>query len=141
MKKQSETSTGEGRKQALPWLSRVSLRLLFSILFFVLMTGTILLGFLINTIFLERYYVADRKNTLVGVYKGLLEASQQDLLDEDEFDMELQKSLSRSNVSLMIVDSNTTTGLFSFNAFTTSSFTLMFIAISSPLYSGMRSLL
>lgn len=107
MKKQNESPPGEGRQSSGPWLSGVSLRLLFSILFFVLMTGTILLGFLINTVFLERYYVADRKSTLIRVYNGLQEASQQDLLDEDEFDIELQKSLSRSNVSLLIVDSNT----------------------------------
>ena len=81
----------------------------FGILFFLLMSGTILLGYLINGIFLERYYVSVRTRNLVRVYGMLMNAEKRDLLDSDEFDNTLQESLRRSNVSLLILDSNTKT--------------------------------
>lgn len=86
-----------------------SLRTLYGILFFLLMTGTIILGYLINSIFLERYYVSDRKKALVRVYDQLQAAAAEDRLGSEEFDQTLQKSLRRSNVSLLILDSNTNT--------------------------------
>ena len=81
----------------------------FGILFFLLMSGTILLGYLINGIFLEPYYVSVRTRNLVKVYDMLMRAEKRDLLDSDEFDNTLQESLRRSNVSLLILDSNTKT--------------------------------
>lgn len=87
----------------------ISLRMQFGILFFLLMSGTILLGYLINGLFLEKYYVSVRTRDLVRVYEMLLSAEKQDLLDSDEFDDTLQESLRRSNVSLLILDSSTKT--------------------------------
>ncbi len=81
----------------------------FGILFFLLMSGTILLGYLINGIFLERYYVSVRTNALVNVYEMLVNAEKRDQLDSDEFDNTLQESLRRINVSLLILDSSTKT--------------------------------
>ena len=43
----------------------ISLRTAFGVLFFLLMIGTILLSFLINTIFLERYYISRKTDILV----------------------------------------------------------------------------
>ena len=81
----------------------------FGILFFLMMIGTILLGYLINGLFLEKYYVSVRTSALVRVYDMLLSAEKQDLLDSDEFDETLQEALRRSNVSLLILDSSTKT--------------------------------
>ena len=55
----------------------ISLRTLFGILFFLLMIGTIVLSYLFNTLFLERYYLSDRKKALAGVYQDLQHASVQ----------------------------------------------------------------
>ena len=87
----------------------ISLRMQFGILFFLMMIGTILLGYLINGLFLEKYYVSVRTSALVRVYDMLLSAEKQDLLDSDEFDETLQEALRRSNVSLLILDSSTKT--------------------------------
>ena len=38
---------------------------MFGLLFFLMMTGTVLLSLLINTIFLEPYYKTERKNALI----------------------------------------------------------------------------
>lgn len=82
---------------------------MFGILFFLMMTGTVLLSLLINTIFLEPYYKTERKNALIHVYRELQNASVEDLLETDDFDLTLRESLRRSNVSLLILDSNTRT--------------------------------
>jgi len=94
------------KKTAQPLLS---LRSMFGILFFLMMTGTVLLSLLINTIFLEPYYKTERKNALIRVYRELQNASVEDLLETDDFDLTLRESLRRSNVSLLILDSNTRT--------------------------------
>lgn len=86
---------------------RVSLRALFGILFFLLMIGTILISCLINTFFLEKYYVSDRRGALIRVYDGLMAASVRDLLETDEFDIALRQALRESNTSLLVMDSNT----------------------------------
>ena len=85
----------------------VSVRALFGILFFLLMIGTILLSCLFNSIFLERYYVSDRKNALIRVYTDLQNASVKDLLQSDDFDISLRQSLRQGNVSLLVMDSGT----------------------------------
>ena len=77
----------------------VSVRALFGILFFLLMIGTILLSCLFNSMFLERYYVSDRKNALIRVYTDLQNASVKDLLQSDDFDISLRQSLRQGNVS------------------------------------------
>jgi hypothetical protein len=73
------------------------------------MIGTILLSFLVNTLFLERYYLEDRKRALIGVYDELQEASVLQLLTTDDFDVSLRESLRQGNMSLLVMDSNTST--------------------------------
>ena len=87
----------------------ISLRTIFGFLFFLLMIGTILLSFLVNTLFLERYYLEDRKRALVGVYDELQKASVLQLLTTDDFDVSLRESLRQGNMSLLVMDSNTST--------------------------------
>jgi signal transduction histidine kinase len=87
----------------------ISLRTIFGVLFFLLMIGTILLSFLVNTLFLERYYLEDRKRALIGVYDELQEASVLQLLTTDDFDVSLRESLRQGNMSLLVMDSNTST--------------------------------
>lgn len=87
-----------------------SMRTVFGVLFFLMMIGTVLLSLVVNSFFLESYYISDRKSELVRVYRELQRASLQDLLDsdeEDEFDLSLQEELQRSNVSLLVMDSDT----------------------------------
>ncbi|MDO5476808.1 MAG: hypothetical protein Q4F43_06820, partial [Eubacteriales bacterium] len=86
-----------------------SLRTLFAVLFFLLMIGTVLLGLLLNSVFLESYYMSDRKTSLIRVYQGLQTASVQDLLETEDIDLSLRETLRRSNVSLLVMDSNTRT--------------------------------
>lgn len=87
----------------------ISLRTIFGVLFFLLMIGTIFLSFLVNTLFLERYYLEDRKRALVGVYDELQKASVLQLLTTDDFDVSLRESLRQGNMSLLVMDSNTST--------------------------------
>ena len=87
----------------------MSLRTIFGVLFFLLMIGTILLSFLVNSLFLENYYISDRKKDLVKVYNELQDASVHELLTTDEFDVSLRESLRKGNMSLLVMDSGTRT--------------------------------
>ena len=88
---------------------KISVRALFGILFFLLMAGTILLNCLLNSVFLERYYVNNRKKALISVYNGLQNASVHDILELDSFERALHKALRGTNTSLLVVDSGTRT--------------------------------
>ena len=87
----------------------MSLRTIYGVLFFLLMIGTILLSFLVNSLFLENYYISDRKKDLVKVYNELQDASVHELLTTDEFDVSLRESLRKGNMSLLVMDSGTRT--------------------------------
>ncbi len=87
----------------------MSLRTIFGVLFFLLMIGTILLSFLVNSLFLENYYISGRKKDLVKVYSELQDASVHELLTTDEFDVSLRESLRKGNMSLLVMDSGTRT--------------------------------
>ena len=99
MKDQGEDKQKQGMQ--------VSIRTLFGILFFMLMIGTILLSYLFNSVFLEKYYISDRKNALIRVYTELQNASVKDLLQSDDFNISLQQSIRQGNVSLLVMDSGT----------------------------------
>lgn len=87
----------------------LSLRTTFGVLFFLLMIGTILLSLLVNTLFLEQYYISGRKKALIKIYNELHDASVHQLLTTDEFDVSLRESLRQGNMSLLIMDSSTRT--------------------------------
>ena len=94
--------TEKNRKQ-------IPVRTLFCILFLLLMLGGIGLNFLLSSLFLEEYYISDRKKALVHDYGILQTASVQDLLETDDFDLSLRSSLRKDNVSLLVMDSETRT--------------------------------
>ena len=87
----------------------MSLRTIYGVLFFLLMIGTILLSFLVNSLFLENYYISDRKKDLVKVYNELQDTYVHELLTTDEFDVSLRESLRKGNMSLLVMDSGTRT--------------------------------
>ena len=71
----------------------ISLRMQFGILFFLMMIGTILLGYLINGLFLEEYYVSVRTSDLVRVYDMLLPAEKDEEGEEIDPREELVRQL------------------------------------------------
>jgi signal transduction histidine kinase len=73
-----------------------------------LVTGTVLLCWLLNTTLLERYYSKMKTNQLVSGYNMIDRAAKQDLLSDDTFDVQLERLCDNGNIELLIVSSDGT---------------------------------
>ncbi len=74
--------------------------------FIGLMAGTILLCWFINSTFLQKYYVHNKERVLLEVYRELQEAVLGDGMESETFQLQLQQSCSRYNLSLLVMDAN-----------------------------------
>ncbi|MBQ2801243.1 MAG: two-component sensor histidine kinase [Lachnospiraceae bacterium] len=78
-----------------------SIKKQFAGIFIGLMAGTIMLCWLLNTVFLQSYYINDKEKALLRAYKWLNESS---ILEGEEFEIEFETICSTSNIDALIVD-------------------------------------
>ena len=69
---------------------KYSMRRQFAIMFIMLITGTILLCFTLNSTLLGKYYINNKKNALVKAYYSINRASMEGDITSKEYDIELQ---------------------------------------------------
>ena len=65
---------------------RYSIRVQFTIIFLLLMLGTIGLCWIINNTFLEKYYLREKRIALTEMYKKVNSAAANNTIDSEEFD-------------------------------------------------------
>lgn len=94
---------------------KYSIRKQFSAIFIGLMAGTILLCWFINSSFLEKYYIMNKRTVLLNMYAQLQKAVEEEGLNSESYDLQLQQSCSKYNLSLLVVDANSKTIKFSGN--------------------------
>jgi two-component system sensor histidine kinase VanS len=73
-----------------------------------LVTGTLLLCWFINTVFLEPYYVVNKQNTLLSGFETINEASENGSLDDSSFDVTFDNLCANGNITVMIISSDRT---------------------------------
>lgn len=88
---------------------KYSIRKQFAAIFIGLMAGTILLCWFINNFFLEKYYIKNKRTVLLNIYGELQNAVSNDGLDSDTYTLGLQQSCAKYNLSLLVVDANSST--------------------------------
>jgi len=88
---------------------KYSIRKQFAAIFIGLMAGTILLCWFINNFFLEKYYIMNKRTVLLNIYSELQNAVSNDGLDSDTYTLGLQQSCAKYNLSLLVVDANSST--------------------------------
>ena len=88
---------------------RYSLRAEFTLLFAVLIAGTILGGIFINTVMLERFYIREKQNALTQMYETLSQAAVDGRLQAREFDLELITLTSRNDIGVSVMDAQSKT--------------------------------
>lgn len=81
----------------------------FAFLICLLIVGTIGFCLLMNNLFLEDYYLRDRQSALMNAYRYTNQASTENDLNTEEFDIELQKICNRNNISFILLDTETQT--------------------------------
>lgn len=81
----------------------------FTCIFIMITAGAFLLCWLINTLFLERFYIKNKEDEIFDAYTVINEAALQERLDEDAFILELQSRCARYNMDVIVIDVNSQT--------------------------------
>ena len=88
---------------------RYSLKAEFTFLFFLLVAGAILLIMLLNSVFLEKYYVRQKHGALSSAYESLNAAAVNNSITSDSFDVELQKITSKESIGIIVMNEESQT--------------------------------
>lgn len=86
-----------------------SIKRQFAAVFIVLMSGVILLCWLINSLFLEQYYIRRKTTVIYNAYLAIGNAAVSDSYSSQEFQKELDRICSNSNIAAFVMDSDSQT--------------------------------
>ena len=73
------------------------------------MLGAIGSCWIINSTFLERYYIREKRIALTQMYNEVNEAAASNSIDSDEFDEQVSRSAGIENISLIVMDAESAT--------------------------------
>ena len=82
---------------------RKSFRRQLTIIFTAVMAGTLVLMFFCGAIFLESYYIADKKDQIKDAYTRFNSAATEGELDSEKFQENLQSSSTTDNISFLVM--------------------------------------
>ena len=88
---------------------KYSIRKQFTLVFGLLMAGTILLCWFINNTFLEDYYLKNKERAMLSAYAVINKASNEEAFDSEAFDIEFQMICGKNNINIIILDAETKT--------------------------------
>jgi len=86
-----------------------SLNRQFALTFGILLTGTILLCWFLNSIFLEKYYVSNKQKVLRTAYHKVNTAIQRGDISDSEFELELEQICGTYNIDMIVIDADSKT--------------------------------
>ncbi len=80
-----------------------SFRRQLTMVFTAVMAGTLLLIFFSGMVFLEKYYILNKKSQVMNVYTTLNTAAAEGIMDTEEFQENLQNSSMTDNISVIVM--------------------------------------
>lgn len=83
-----------------------SIRWQFAMIFIGLMAGTILLCWLVNSLFLEQYYVSSKIDVIQNAYVTISRAANSDTYSTEDFRQELSDICNMYNITICVMDAN-----------------------------------
>lgn len=87
----------------------------FSLIFIGVMAGTILLCWLVNTLFLVQYYMKSKEKVIFDAYEKIRIAANSDSYGAREFQLELDDVCRNYNITVCIIDANSQMQYYSVN--------------------------
>ncbi len=88
---------------------RHSIKKQIAIIFMAVMTGTIALCWIINNIFLEKFYIQNKASVLSNAYAGINKAASNGDITSEEFDLALRKLCDMYNIGIVVIDADSKT--------------------------------
>ncbi len=89
--------------------ARRSIKQEIALVFIAVMTGTIVLCWIINNIFLENFYIQNKKNAIKDAYYRINEVVTYGGISSDAFRLELRKTCDMYNIGLLVIDAASNT--------------------------------
>ncbi|MDY5541397.1 MAG: HAMP domain-containing sensor histidine kinase [Lachnospiraceae bacterium] len=86
-----------------------------ALVFIALTAGLIFVCWLANNIFLEQYYMENKKRAMMDAYLQVNEAANEDTIGTETFEINLQNTLARGNISILVLDQSYHTVISSVN--------------------------
>ncbi len=80
----------------------------FTTIMISIVAGTVLMCWFINTTLLEDYYISHKRNALMNTFEMVDAAYSEGSGQSDEFQIELEKKCSSSNITMMVISSDGT---------------------------------
>lgn len=74
-----------------------------------MIAGTIILCYVLNSFFLENYYINKKKNALKDAYGSVNAASNEGSIASDDFDAEIRRICNKYNLDMIVMDEKTST--------------------------------
>ena len=87
-------------------MKRHSLKIQMAVIFIIIMASTLLIGWVINNVFLEDYYILKKQDDLVGTYNQLNRAASENNFTSPESLGLLKVRLQKGNISMYVVTPN-----------------------------------
>ena len=87
-------------------MKRHSLKIQMAVIFIIIMASTLLIGWVINNVFLEDYYILKKQDDLVGTYTQLNRAASENNFTSPESLGLLKVRLQKGNISMYVVTPN-----------------------------------
>ncbi len=88
---------------------KYSIKQQIALIFIVVMAGTIVLCWTVNNFFLESFYINNKKNVINNAYVSINEATVNGDISSEEFDLQLRKICDMYNISVLVIDAESTT--------------------------------
>lgn len=85
---------------------QVSLSAKLIITMLLLVTGTFVLCWILNNTFLEKYYIYDKQQEIMSGFETLDNASEDETLGTDDFDITFENLCANGNLTVLIIDSD-----------------------------------
>ena len=91
---------------------RRSFRRQLTMIFSAVMAGTLLIIFLSGMVFLEKYYISDKKKQVMEAYEKINTAALEGTLDTEEFQKSMQNFSMTDNISVIIMGTDNRVRLY-----------------------------
>lgn len=90
-----------------------SFRRQLTLIFTTVMAGILLLLLASGIMFLEKYYISDKRNQVMSAYAILNTAASEGTMDTEEFEETLQSASQTNNISVLVVGSDNDSKIYS----------------------------
>ena len=86
-----------------------SIRFEISIMFIAIMVGTFVISLLVNLIFMERFYIKNKREAIIASYRSIAQAIGSGDITSAEFDEEIMHICERYNIEMIVLDADSKT--------------------------------